>query len=89
MQVEFLKAFYKDLDKLQNKKVAFQLRNFIELTKKASSPDQIGPMKKLQGHPSAYRIRILNYRAGVFLEGDTIVFARLLPRKDIYKYFPK
>jgi len=42
-----------------------------------------------EGHPTAYRIRIQNYRVGIFQEGETVEFARILPRKDIYKYFPK
>ncbi|MCK9401671.1 MAG: hypothetical protein M0Q51_17010 [Bacteroidales bacterium] len=89
MQIEFLRAFYKDLDKLENKKVAQKLGVIISMVESSDSLDNIPNIKKLKGHPTAYRIRIQNYRVGIFQEGDTVEFARILPRKDIYKYFPK
>jgi mRNA interferase RelE/StbE len=45
-------------------------------------------IKKLSGFPDAYRIRSGNYRIGMFLEGDKVIFARVAHRKDIYKIFP-
>jgi mRNA interferase RelE/StbE len=89
MQIEFLSSFYKDLDKLENKKVAFRLLEIISLIESADSLENIPNLKKLKGHPQAFRIRIQNYRVGLFLEGSIVEFARILPRKDIYKYFPK
>jgi mRNA interferase RelE/StbE len=44
---------------------------------------------KLEGYKNAYRIRIEEFRIGAFIEGKTVELARFLPRKDIYKYFPK
>lgn len=44
--------------------------------------------KKLQGHKTAYRTRIGNYRLGFFFEDETIFLARCVDRKDIYKLFP-
>ncbi|GHT72984.1 hypothetical protein FACS189456_2800 [Bacteroidia bacterium] len=49
---------------------------------------RIANLKKMKGHHSAYRIRVGNYRIGIFVEGDTIIFAILEHRKDIYRVFP-
>ncbi|MBP1468695.1 type II toxin-antitoxin system RelE/ParE family toxin [Candidatus Chloroploca sp. M-50] len=35
-----------------------------------------------------YRIRIGDYRLGLFVEDDTITVVRFLHRRDIYRYFP-
>ena len=45
-------------------------------------------LKKLKGFEDAYRIRISDYRIGLFIIDNTTVFARFLHRKDIYKFFP-
>jgi mRNA interferase RelE/StbE len=60
----------------------------IELTQSAETLAEIPNLKKLQGFKSAYRIRIGDYRIGIFIDGNTIQFARVLNRKEIYKYFP-
>jgi mRNA interferase RelE/StbE len=89
MQVIFLTAFYKDLNKLENRRVAKRLQSIIMLIENSDSFDKVPQLKKLKGHSSAYRIRIQNYRVGIFVEGNTVEFARILPRKDVYKFFPK
>jgi mRNA interferase RelE/StbE len=35
-----------------------------------------------------YSIRIGDYRIGLALEKDTLVFVRCLHRKEIYRFFP-
>ncbi|NPA92437.1 MAG: type II toxin-antitoxin system RelE/ParE family toxin, partial [Chloroflexi bacterium] len=39
-------------------------------------------------YTSFYRIRLGDYRLGLEIEGDTVVFVRFLHRRDIYRYFP-
>jgi len=34
-----------------------------------------------------YRIRIGNYRMGINLENESVVFIRFLHRREIYSYF--
>ena len=81
MQVEFLRAFYKDLDKLENKKVTQRLRVIILLVESSDSLDNIPNIKKLKGHPKAYRIRIQNYRVGIFQEGIQLSLPGFCPEK--------
>ena len=43
---------------------------------------------KLKGYNNFYRIRFGNYRAGLRMENKTLIFERILHRKDIYKFYP-
>jgi mRNA interferase RelE/StbE len=88
MKIEFLSKFNQDLNKIHLKSVRNSLLKVIELTQSAETLAEIPNLKKLQGFKSAYRIRIGDYRIGIFIEGNTIQFARVLNRKEIYKYFP-
>lgn len=88
MQIEFLSKFKTDVSKLSNKSVAIKLRIIILNFEKAETLSQISSIKKIRGHPHAFRMKIQNYRLGFYYENGIVEFARVLPRKDIYKYFP-
>ena len=88
MKVEFLKQFSKDLDSLRAKSIKTHLLKTIEHLESCRSLEDIPNAKKLKGHRTAYRIRIGDYRLGLFYENSTILLARFLHRKDIYKLFP-
>ena len=45
-------------------------------------------LKKLSGSEHHYLIRVGEYRIGVRIDGDVVTFSRVLPRKEIYRYFP-
>jgi len=45
-------------------------------------------LKKLRSGKNFWRIRIGDYRIGLEIEGNTLIFVRILQRKEIYKYFP-
>ena len=88
MKVEFLKRFSKDIDELTVKSVKSALKKVIESIESANTLTDIPNTKKLQGHKTAYRIRVGDYRLGFFYENKTIILARFVNRKDIYKLFP-
>ena len=88
MKVEFLKRFSKDIDELTVKSVKSALKKVIESIEKANTLTDIPNTKKLQGHRTAYRIRVGDHRLGFFYENKTIILARFVNRKDIYKLFP-
>lgn len=88
MKVEFLKRFSKDLDDIKSKSVKQSVVRLIVLMETIDALDKIPNTKKLKGHRSAYRIRVGDYRLGFFFENSTILLARFLHRKDIYKLFP-
>ncbi len=88
MQVVFLKKFSKDLDSVSNKGARRILELFIEDVERASTLKNHPNIKKLSGHKNAFRLRIGDYRVGMFISTDTVEFVRILHRKDIYKVFP-
>ncbi len=88
MKVEFLKKFSKDLDGVGPMSVKSNLLKLIELMETVKTLEEIPNTKKLKGHRSAYRVRIGEYRLGFFFENETILIARFVHRKDIYKIFP-
>ncbi|MFI5221729.1 MAG: type II toxin-antitoxin system RelE/ParE family toxin, partial [Bacteroidia bacterium] len=60
----------------------------IERVEGANNISEVQNVRKLSGHKSAYRIRIGDYRIGIFVTNRVIEFARIVHRKDIYKVFP-
>jgi mRNA interferase RelE/StbE len=88
MNTEFLRQFDRDIDKLSLPSVKKLVAEAIQNVEKASKFSEIKDLKKLKGSKNAYRIKIGDYRIGVFLEKNTIEFARVVHRKDIYKVFP-
>jgi mRNA interferase RelE/StbE len=88
MQVEFLAKFNSDLNQIHLKSVKKSIVKVIERVKNASSLSEIPNVKKLKGFRSAYRIRVGEYRIGIFVESNRVEFARILNRKEIYRYFP-
>lgn len=88
MKVVFLNSFKKDLQRLTNAKLKLQIKEVIVAAENAENINELKGIKKMKGHPFAYRIRIGDYRLGFYLEDNTIVMTRFLKRSDIYKVFP-
>jgi mRNA interferase RelE/StbE len=88
MKVSFTKDFVKQLKEIRDKKLAASIQESIQNAEQAKSPWEIKSIKKLKGHKTAYRIRCGNFRVGIFIEKDEVLFAAIGARKDIYKKFP-
>ncbi|MEQ8582361.1 MAG: type II toxin-antitoxin system RelE/ParE family toxin [Marinoscillum sp.] len=88
MEVVFLKKFSKDLDKIKRPKDLKAVANIIESVKSAVSFEEVTGVKKLTGFEDAFRIRFGDYRIGVFVNENTVEFARIAHRKEIYEIFP-
>ena len=88
MVVEFLGKFNKDLDKITLVQTKQAILKTILLVEQSNYLSEIPNVKKLSGHKSAFRIKLGDYRIGVFLENGIVEFARVAHRKDIYKIFP-
>ena len=85
MNVEFRKSFERDLLEINKKLLLEKIQATIELMETITIPSDI-PKLKTKGN--YYCIRIGNYRIGLTLKDETFTFVRVLPRKDIYRYFP-
>ncbi len=89
MNIEFLKHFDKDIDDIKLENIKKDIISTIENVENAKNIKEIKNLKKLVGYKFAYRIKInAYYRIGIFIENNTVQFARIVHRKDIYKVFP-
>ena len=88
MQVVFLSKFSKDLEKIKSNKLKTSIFGIVESLENANELKEMTSLKKMKGHNTAYRIRIGEYRLGLFIENNVLLLARLIHRKDIYRFFP-
>lgn len=87
MEVLFLRSFEKDLSKADatvRKRILVLIRRMEE----AKSVLDLQQVKKLKGSKDAYRISIGQYRLGFFVAGQQFHLARLMDRREIYRFFP-
>lgn len=89
MTIEYAARFLKDLKELKGTPSFEKIKTLaFEVVANIDSPDEIPHFTKLEGYENYYRIRIGDYRIGVKFEDDTLIFMRVLHRKEIYHYFP-
>ncbi len=88
MNVEFRKSFEKDLRKIRDETLLQRIQAAIEEVENAENIGEISNLKKLKADGDYYRIRVGDYRIGLTIVDDVIIFIRTLQRKDIYRYFP-
>jgi mRNA interferase RelE/StbE len=89
MKVIFSKSIVKDAKKIKDKKTIEKIEALIHQLKKTENLVENPNLKKLKGTSFAFRIRIGDYRLGLYeYNKGEIVLMRLLKRNDIYKVFP-
>jgi mRNA interferase RelE/StbE len=88
MNVEFRKSFEKDLRKIRDTELLERIRSVIEEVEAIEILTDLINVKKLKAEGDYYRIRVGDYRIGISVDEDTVLFIRVLNRKDIYRYFP-
>ena len=88
MNVEYSRMFLKDIQKIKDTKLKQELMEAISIFKQTENLLEISNVKKLKGHPEAYRLRIGKYRLGFYCNNETIEIERFVKREDIYKLFP-
>ena len=88
MKIKFESSFEKDLKKIKNNKLFQRIKNIIQEVKEVDEPYFMPNLKKMKGYDTFYRIRTGDYRIGIEIIDDVVIFARILHRKDIYKFFP-
>lgn len=88
MNTQFKNSFNKDLRKIRDKDLLYHAKAIIETVEHAQSLGEIPSLERLKGWSKYYRIKVGDYRVGIAVEGDVVIFVRFLHRKDIYRYFP-
>lgn len=88
MNIRIHKTFLKELSEIPSKE-RIKIEKFIfDEISQIQHPHLIPNIKKLKGYSNFFRIRFGNYRAGIRIENNTVIFERILHRKDIYRYYP-
>jgi mRNA interferase RelE/StbE len=89
MNVAFSKHFLKQLDKVNDPVLLKRIKTAILKAESAQSIQELSNIKKMSGYDDHFRIRIGDYRIGLKMESDnTLWFAAIAHRKDIYSLFP-
>jgi len=88
-QVRHTRTFYRELARLPaHIRVKVEKIAFGEAIRE--DPFLGGRVEKLKGYRDYYKIRVGEYRIGLFIDkpGRMIEFRRVLHRRDIYRHFP-
>ena len=88
MKVDFRKSFLRDLKHVKDTAIRNRVREAIQSVEQAQSLQEISGLKKLKYGDRYHRVRIGEYRVGLALKHDILVFVRFPNRKDLYRYFP-
>ncbi len=88
MKTAYKKNFLKDANNLPDQIKSAILDIAFRQIPDTENIQNINNLKKLSGFKNFYRIRYSDYRIGITIQHDKVVFLRVLHRKDIYKYFP-
>jgi mRNA interferase RelE/StbE len=88
LKTDFKKSFTKDLKKIREQDLKKRVATAIKRAEEAKSLRKVENIRKLRGSDRYYRIKIGDYRIGLKLKDNMLIFIRFLHRRDIYKYFP-
>lgn len=88
MKVAFEASFARDLKRIKDQQLLWRVQEVIAEVKAAMELNDIRDLRKLKGYDTFYRIRSGDYRIGLEVISDQVIFVRILHRKDIYRYFP-
>jgi mRNA interferase RelE/StbE len=89
MKIVFLKIFKEDIKKIKDEKLKAELKQVIIDLKNANNLQNIENLSKLKGYYSmTYRIKIGEYRLGVYFQNNILYLTRFVKKEDVYKVFP-
>ena len=85
MQAEFRRIFFRDLYAIKDRKLRQRIEAVIAEVEAANSLAELRNIKAIEGHPNYYRLRIGDYRVGIYVEDNIVAFVRVLHRKEMYR----
>jgi mRNA interferase RelE/StbE len=88
VKVAFEASFARDLKRIRDKQLLERVHQVIEFVKEAPTTGAVTELRKMQGYDTFYRIRLGDYRIGMEIVDDLVIFVCFLHRKDVYRYFP-
>ncbi len=75
MKIQFVAKFSKDLRKIKDQKLLSEIKTVVNECKLAQTLDDIKNLKKLKVYQGFYRIKIVDYRIGVAIINDELIFS--------------
>ena len=88
MQIEITHKFQKQFEECNDKRIRSKVASIIQEVILIDSMIGFNNLKKLSGYKNSYRIHAGQYRIGIVIDHDDVIFAVFDHRSDIYKYFP-
>jgi mRNA interferase RelE/StbE len=88
VKVSFEASFARDLKGIRDKTLLKRVEEVIAEVKAAAALSEVRHLSKMRGYATFYRLRLGDYRIGVEVVEDEVIFVRILHRKEVYRYFP-
>ena len=88
MRAEVTSKFNKDISKLHDRKLILSVKSALQHIESAKTLSEIPNLKKMTGSANYFRIRVGEYRMGIYFSNNTVFVVRFLHRREIYRYFP-
>lgn len=88
MQKIIKETFTKEIKNLTDDIVKLKLSKIIKQIETTEHLFLLENVKKLNGYDKYYRIKVGNYRIGIYYDQNILVLVRFLHRKEIYRFFP-
>lgn len=88
MKIWVQKRFIRDVARIRSNELIDELLFLLDISEKAKKPEDIMGFKKLRGYKTFGRIKLHDFRIGIAIEKETIIFVCVLHRSIIYKQFP-
>jgi len=88
VQIKFEKSFQRDLKDIRDKILRQKVKHVIDEVKVATTISSLTALKKLRGYETYYRIRLGDYRIGIEVSDESVIFVRFLHRREVYRFFP-
>ncbi len=88
MKTLFRASFQRDLKRIRDEGILSGVRLAILDVEAATQWSDVSSIKKIRGTSRAFRIRVSDYRIGLFIDDNVAEFVRVLPRRDVYRAFP-
>jgi mRNA interferase RelE/StbE len=76
MKAEFKSSFLRDLKGIKDQTLLSRIRTAIEEIELAPAIQEINNLTKLRGRDNYYRVRVGDFRLGLIIENETVIFVR-------------
>ena len=83
-----MKTFNRDLRKLHDRRTLDAVGETVRALEAADVLADVAGIESMTDHPGCFRIRVGDYRIGLYREGDRVELVRCLHRREIYRVFP-